>query len=77
MKLSIEQHFMSPAELINSIPKKAIVAPPQIINTVSPGNEFPLARILMVAGVSIGLVYVGYKIYDNYQKKKLEENRMF
>jgi len=31
----------------------------------------------MVAGVSIGLVYVGYKIYDNYQKKKLEENRMF
>ena len=76
MKLSIEQHFMAPAELINSIPKKAIVLPPQIINTVSPSNEFPLAKILIVAGVSIGLVYVGYKIYDNYQKLKLEENRM-
>lgn len=70
MKLSIEQHFMAPAELIKSIPKKAIVVPPQIINTVSPRNEFPLAKILMVAGVSIGVLYIGYKIYDNYQKKE-------
>ena len=76
MKLSIEQHFMAPAELINSIPKKAIDLPIRIIDPVSTSNDFPLVKILMVTGVSIGLVYVGYKIYDNYQKKKLEENRM-
>jgi len=76
MKLSIEQHFMAPAELVNLIPKKAIDLPTRIIDPVSTNNDFPLLRILMVTGVSIGLVYVGYKIYDNYQKKKLEENRM-
>ena len=72
MKLSIEQHFMSPAELINSIPKKAIDLPTRIIDPVSPSREFPLVKFLIVTGVLIGVVYIGHEIYDYHQKKNLE-----
>ena len=76
MKLSIEQHFMAPAELANSIPKKAIDLPTRIIDPVSPSSEFPLVKFLMVTGVLIGVVYIGHEIYGYYQKKKLEETKM-
>jgi len=76
MKLSIEQHFMAPAELAKSIYPKTTNLPTQIIDPVSPSSEFPLAKFLIVTGVLIGLVYIGHEIYNDYQKKKLEETKM-
>jgi len=72
MKLSIEQHFMNPADLAKSIHQKTIDLPTQRIDPVSPSNEFPLMKFLIVTGVLIGVVYIGHEIYDYYQKKKLE-----
>ena len=76
MKLSIEQHFMAPAELAKSIYPKTTNLTTQIIDPVSPSSEFPLAKFLIVTGVLIGLVYIGHEIYDGYQKKKHEETKM-
>lgn len=76
MKLSIEQHFMAPAELAKSIHPKTTNLPTQIIDPDSPSSEFPLVKFLMVTGVLIGVVYIGHEIYGYYQKKKLEESKM-
>jgi hypothetical protein len=76
MKLSIEQHFMAPAELAKSIHPKTTNLPTQIIDPDSPSSEFPLVKFLMVTGVLIGVVYIGHEIYGYYQKKKLEETKM-
>ena len=76
MKLSIEQHFMAPAELAKSIHPKTTNLPTQIIDPDSPSSEFPLVKFLMVTGVLIGVVYIGHEIYGYYQKKKLEETKI-
>ena len=76
MKLSIEQHFMAPAELAKSIHPKTTNLPTQIIDPDSPSSEFPLVKFLMVTGVLIGVVYIVHEIYGYYQKKKLEETKM-
>ena len=72
MKLSIEQHFMAPAELANSIHQKTTDLPTQIIDPVSQGRKFPIAKFLILTGVLVTAAYIGYKIYDDYQKRKLE-----
>lgn len=72
MKLSIEQHFMAPAELANSISKKAIDLPTRTIDPVSPSSEFPLVKFLIVTGVLITVVYIGNEIYNDYQKREHE-----
>ena len=76
MKLSIEQHFMAPAELAKSIHPKTTNLPTQIIDPDSPSSEFPLVKFLIVTGVLIGVVFIGHEIYDYYQKKKHEETKM-
>jgi hypothetical protein len=76
MKLSIEQHFMTPFELANSLPKKLKQPSPSSIQVESSSNDFPLGKVLFWTGVTIGVFYIGKKIYDQIQEDKKRRDHL-
>jgi hypothetical protein len=76
MKLSFEQHFMTPVELANSIPKKVSQPAPSPMRIESTGGDIPLGQILLYAGLTIGAIYLAIKIYENNQRNK-ERDRLY
>lgn len=73
MKLSFEQHFMTPVELASSLPKKVMQAPQPSIQVESSGNEFPWGKVLLWTGLTIGAIYLGKKVCDQIQENKKQD----
>lgn len=73
MKLTFEQHFMSPSDFAKSLPVKEVVNSSIPLPTSLPKKDIPWAQVLLIAGLTIGIIAVGVHINESIQEKKRRE----